>query len=228
MILVFPHEDTTHTDQGKEMEGIPNDPGWPGADSAPDASATALAVRTASRDVYPGWTIPDGGGNQGESSQRAIEAQIAAAVAGRKPLYFDPWGNEFSRAFAESYRKVLPQGIRVEARDGMLFIYRPDAVRRVLDSDPVFYRREGESDLDSIARVSRDSENGELLGYGARHLMTRPAHEVRIFKGGDLMLFFFVSSPDEKLAARIASERADDFIRAFGWPDVRFEMARVD
>ena len=56
-------------------------------------------------------------------------------------------------------------------------------------------------------------------------MMARPAYEVRLFKGDGLLLYFFVSSPDESLAIRLAMERALDFTRAFGWRDVKFVLA---
>jgi hypothetical protein len=106
----------------------------------------------------------------------------------------------------------------------MLFIYRPEAVRPILDSDPDFYLHAGESEIASIARVSESSENGELLGYGARHIAVRPCFDVRIYLGESLLLYFFVSSPDEETAARIANERTKDFYEAHGWEDLRFVM----
>lgn len=197
-----------------------------GADEEPVERAIALDVRAASQAVYSGWTIPNGDGSPGAIAQRAIEAQVSAAVTGRKPLYFDPWGEEFSDAFAQSYRKVIPSDVEVISREGMLFVYRPEAVTPILDSDPDFYRHAGESIIDSIARVSGQGMNGELLGYGARHMQENPAHEVKIYKGSDLVLYFFVSDPDEILAEKIAGERANDFIRAFGWGDVSFELTK--
>ncbi len=189
-----------------------------------DHRTVAKLARAASRDVYPGWTVPRGDGHPGEVSHRAIEAQIAAAVCGRKPLYFEPWGEGLSEAFAASYRRVIPAGVEVHAQDGMLFIYRPEAVHPILDADPAFYRRKGESDLAAIARVSAVGMNGDLLGYGARSMTVRPAHAVRIFRGSALLLYYFVSTPDEKLAARFARDRALDFVHAFGWSDVGFEL----
>jgi hypothetical protein len=130
-----------------------------GADQEPIERAIALDVRAASQAVYPGWTIPDGDESTGDGGQRAIEAQLAAAVTGRKPLYFDPWGEQFSDAFAQAYRKVIPIDVEVVSRDGMLFVFRPEAVTLILDSDPGFYRHAGESVIDSIVRVSGQGMN---------------------------------------------------------------------
>jgi|GEM_PF-1832901 len=209
------------------MAGIPIYTEGAGKDPTALAGGIARAVRAASRKVYPGWSEPQSDGDSGEVDERAIEAQIAAAALGRKPLYFEPWGEDVSRRFAAAYRKVLPAGVEVKARDGMLFIYRPEAVRPILDSDPAFYRRKGESDLASIARVSESAENGELLGYGARHTMVRPAYHVWIYRGESLLLYIFVSSPDEETAASIANERTADFAYAHGWTDLRFAMEFV-
>ncbi len=217
--IIHPDERNTHIQTGK---------GQMGQNQKPDERSIALNIRAASKDVYPGWSIPHGDGDQGESQQRAIEAQIAAAVTGRKPLYFEPWGEEFSDAFAESYRRVIPKNVEVQSRDGMLFIYQKEPVRIILDSDPEFYRPGGESDIDAIARVSANGVNGELLGYGARSILDRPAHQVRIFKGNDILMYYFVSDPDPKHAAGFAKARTLDFERAFGWDDVRFELTKVD
>ena len=206
---------------------IPNEKRQMGQDQEPDERTIALNVRAASQNVYPGWTVPDGDGGPGESQQRAIEAHVAAAVTGRKPLYFDPWGPEFSDAFADAYRKVIPEGVEVDSRDGMLFIFRPEKVSAIMDLDPEFYQKRGESLIDSISRVSASGMNGELLGYGAKDMVTRPAHEVRIFKGEDLLLYYFLSDSDPKRAATFASARAEDFVRAFGWDDVSFRLTEA-
>lgn len=210
------------------MRRLPFHPAGAAGDPASAETGIAKSVRAASRDVYAGWTEPDGGGNAGEVSQRAIEAQVAAAVTGRKPLYFEPWGEGLSEAFAEAYRQVIPPEVRVLARDGMLFVFRPEVVEAILDSDPAFYRKAGESPEDSIVRVSLSSMNGELLGYGARHILERPAHHVRIYKDNLLLLYFFVSSPDRALAERIANERTGDFYRAHGWTGLDFVMEYVE
>jgi len=207
------------------MEGIPLHPRRPGPDQAADSRTTAELVRAASRDVYSGWSVPQSDRDPGSVAERAIEAQITAASEGRKPLYYEPWGDEYVAAkFVDAYRKVLADDVVIDCRNGFLYIYRPEAVIPILDSDLGFYRRKGESDFDSIARVSEEHSNGELLGYGARSMMERPAQEVKIYKGDHLILYFFVSAPGYKEAAYFANERALDFSRAFGWEDVRYEI----
>lgn len=194
-----------------------------GADQI-DPRAIAKLARSASRHVYPEWSEPSNDGHPGEIPDRAIEAQIAAAVTGRKPLYFEHWGKGLSEAFAESYRRVLPEIVEVHARDGMLFIYRPAAVRRIMKADPAFYRAKGDADLDSIARVSAVGMNGDLLGYGARSMTERPAHAVRIFRGSTLLLYYFISTPDPASARKFAKQRALDFVQAFEWEGVGFDL----
>lgn len=54
--------------------------------------------------------------------------------------------------------------------------------------------------------------------------MEHPAHEVRNFNASRLMLYFFVSAPDYEQAGGFANEQALDFVRAFGWKDVRYEI----
>lgn len=198
------------------MAGIQVHPGGAEEDPRSFAGNIARSVRAASRSVHPGWSEPKGSGDPGEVSERAIEAQIAAAALGRKPLYFEPWGEGLSEAFAAAYRKVLPAGVSVRAKNGMLFIYRPEAVKPILQADPGFYLHPGDSLIASIARVSESAENGELLGYGARHIAVRPCFDVRIYLGESLLLYFFVSSPDEEAAARIANERTQDFTKPTG------------
>ena len=60
-----------------------------------------------------------------------MEAQISAAVTGRKPLYFEPWGKGVSEKFAAAYRVVIPADVEVHARDGNLLIYRNEVVRPI-------------------------------------------------------------------------------------------------
>ena len=71
------------------MHSIPIHPGGSEGDPAPEEAGIAQSVRTSSKDVYSGWTIPESDQNSGNVADRAIEAQIAAAVTGRKPLYFE-------------------------------------------------------------------------------------------------------------------------------------------
>lgn len=190
----------------------------------PDERRIALAVRAGSQDVHPGWTIPEGGGNPGDGTDRAIEAQIVATVTGRKPLFFDPWGSQFSDAFDESYREILPSDVEVVSREGMLFIFRPETLELAMRLDRSSRRRAGESQIDSVVRISKAGPNGHLLGYGARSMDQRPAHRVRTLKARKHILYAFVSHADPALASKFASERAVDFSRAFGWTDVDFTL----
>jgi len=47
-----------------------------------------------------------------------------------------------------------PRGSRGSPSGNNLFVFRPTAVRPILDGDPQFYRPNGEDDLAAIARVS--------------------------------------------------------------------------
>jgi hypothetical protein len=199
-----------------------------GQNQEPDDRAIAINVRAASSAVLSEWSVPESDTAPGSVADRAIEAQITAANQGRKPLYYEPWGDpDLCDQLAAEYRKVLNPSVTVESRNGFLYIFRPGEVNKILDSDPAFYRRAGESDFDSVSRVSEDHSNGELLGYGARDIMTRPAHAVKIFKGDELVLYYFVSDPDSKHAEIYAKARADDFELAFGWEDVRFTLDKM-
>ena len=216
----MPDERVTH---------IPAPPRTMGKNPEPIERSLALAIRAASQNVYAGWTTPPGSGDSqeiGDPADRASEAHIAAAATGRKPLYFDEWGDRLSHRFAWVFRKILPQNVEVHAKDGFLLIYTEAAVRPILESDPAFYLRSGDTILDAVARASRRSDNGQLLGYGALSMSESPAHEVRIFKGGSLLLYFFVSAADEALAQEIAQERSLDFFRAFGWEDLSFQLTK--
>lgn len=196
-----------------------------------DAGGIARLAEESFRSVYPGWSkSPSSGSAQGIGApqDRAVEAQIAAAALGRKPLYFDPWGEEQAELLVKSLKGKLPKGAVIDQRDGNLFVYREDVIRPIIEGDPEFYTRDGESLLDSIARVSRSGQNGELLGYGARNMLVRPAYAVTINKGDETLLYYFVSAPDEFTASKFALHRMKDFKEAFGWEDVLFSIERLD
>ena len=163
----------------------------------------AAAGRAVGRLVLSGWeTTLCGGIAQG------IEAQIAAAALGHKPLYFDPWPEEEAREFARLIRPQLPPGVEAHGRQEGLFIYRPETVRLILDADANFYRPDGEADLDAIARISHLGLNGDLLGYGAPSLWTPGAAKVTVFGREGVRFVFFVSRPE--VALKFARLRAGD------------------
>jgi hypothetical protein len=164
-------------------------------------------ARGAFREVFARW---DGQGVPADERalNQAVEAQVAAASQGHKPLYFDPWGREAASQLAEALRGKLAPGTEVHASGENLLIFQPAAVRLILDSDPAFYRPNGEDDLAAIARVSEMGENGELLGYGARNPSIAAGAKVTISNAEGYTQVFFVSNPAE--APRWAAERAAD------------------
>lgn len=87
-------------------------------------------------------------------------------------------------------------------------MYRPEAVKPILDADMPFYRPNGENDFEAILRATRDDENGELLGYGARRWSPTGGARVTIRDAAGNEQVFFVSNPAE--APHWAAERAAD------------------
>lgn len=83
----------------------------------------------------------------------------------------------------------------MRANQGGVFVYRPEIIQPILDSDPAFYRPKGEDDLASITRVSISGDNGELLGYGARNRFITHGAKVTISDECGVLFMFFVSDP---------------------------------
>lgn len=127
--------------------------------------------------------------------KRTVEAQIAAASLGYKPLYWDPWGATASAALRSYLRRALPSGTIIGADAAGLVVFQPHVVRPILDSDTAFYRPHDESDLPAVLRVSRAGMNGELLGYGARSSDASGAVRVRIFDDDGELFAVFMSDP---------------------------------
>ncbi|MFL6518731.1 MAG: hypothetical protein ACJ8NS_00765 [Chthoniobacterales bacterium] len=140
--------------------------------------------------------------------KRAVEAQIAAASLGYKPLYWDPWGEEASARLRFQLRRGLPAGTIIGTNNAGLAVFQESTVRPILDSDPAFYRPSGESDLPAVLLVSRAGFNGELLGYGARSFDTPGVVPVRIVDDDGELFASFMSAPG--VAERHARERLLD------------------
>lgn len=140
--------------------------------------------------------------------KRTVEAQIAAASLGYKPLYWDPWGEAASGLIRSHLRSALPAATIIDASDAGLLVFRRDLVGPILDSDPAFYRPHGEDDLSAIRDLSRTGQNGELLGYGARSLDAQGAVQIRIFNDDAELFAFFASDP--RVAEFHARERLLD------------------
>ena len=58
----------------EQMPVIPIHPGRTEENPGPEEARIAKAVRSASRDVYSGWTEPKGDSDPGDTAERAIEA----------------------------------------------------------------------------------------------------------------------------------------------------------
>lgn len=126
--------------------------------------------------------------------KRTIEAQIAAASLGYKPLYWDPWG-EASAPLRSALLRVLRTGAIIDASDAGLLIFQPDVITPILNSDSTFYRPHGESILSAVRKITRSANNGELLGYGARSVDAPGAVPVRIFNNEAELFALFMSDP---------------------------------
>ena len=188
------------------------------------------------RAVFPGWEGPfvRGHGEAARGSEARAEGaiqvastgQVAAAALGRKPLYFDPWSPAQSAALAMRLRRTLPRGtvVHVDESSG-LYVFRPEAVRPILDADPAFYRPQGESDIEAIVRASLAGENGDLLGYGARNWAVPQGAKVTILDRAETLFVFFVSDPDR--AEFWAAERLRDIIDYRPDLALRYEIERV-
>ncbi|MFN0079613.1 MAG: hypothetical protein ACKVY0_24380 [Prosthecobacter sp.] len=171
------------------------------------------------RRVLPGLYVESA--REGSATATGIESQITAASLGQKPLYFDPWGAE-AQAAASGLKPHLPAGTSVRAKNGILYVWRGEAVKPILDADRAFYRPNNETDFEAIVRVSETGINGELLGYGARHILHRPGVRVIIFAPDHVPVVGFVTTPEDmmsKVTARLA-----DLVQATGREDWEIEI----
>jgi hypothetical protein len=163
----------------------------------------AAAGRRVAELVFTGWAA-----SLRRRLAQGIEAQIAAAALGYKPLYFDPWPETEARRFARLMRRELPVGVCCESGPEGLFIFRPEVICPILLSDAAFYGKPAEDMLTVIRRLTRRGENGELLGYGARSLRTPGAVRVQITDPDGEIFMGFVAEPDQ--AAEAAAARGED------------------
>lgn len=165
-------------------------------------SEIGQAARAALSQVFEGWNS-----QTDWPIKRTVEAQIAAASLGYKPLYWDPWG-EASAPLRSVLRRVLRTGAIIDASDAGLLIFQPHVIKPILNSDPIFYRPHGESILSAVRETTRSANNGELLGYGARSVDARGVVPVRIFNDEAELFAFFMSDP--RVAHFYARERLLD------------------
>ena len=168
----------------------------------------ALAARGALQAVFAGWDTSPGGG-----VERAIEAQIAAAALGHKPLYFDPWDHLTASRLADELIARMPAGVQVLALPEGLLVFQPGRVRSILDANPQFYRPHDEDDEAALQRAVGTGFSGELLGYGALNLLTPHAARVTLFSAERVLFTFFVSEQAQARASAVL--RAGDIAAAF-------------
>jgi SPP1 gp7 family putative phage head morphogenesis protein len=140
-------------------------------------------------------------------------AEIAAVAGGRKPLYHELLGTEAARDAARIGRKLPGTTVAAE-REGHLIIYRPEVVKRILDSDTAFYRPNGENDEAAIWRAVMNDEQGELMGYGARTLFDPQTVSIRLFTGDGHLIAGFRAPRDA--AEILANDRGLDYARQLG------------
>jgi hypothetical protein len=182
-------------------------------------SEVGQAARAAFGKVFEGWDS-----EIDWPVKRTVEAQIAAASLGYKPLYWDPWG-QASVALRFELRRVLRTGAIIDATDAGLLIFRPEVITPILNSDLLFYRPHGESVLSAVRKVSRVGDNGELLGYGARSIDTPGAVPVQIFNAEADLFAFFKSDP--RVANLYARERLLD-IATYLEADLLYSIGSVE
>lgn len=161
--------------------------------------------------VFAGWDTSPGGG-----VERAIEAQIAAAALGHKPLYFDPWDHLTASRLADELIARMPAGVQVLALPEGLLVFQPGRVRSILDANPQFYRPHDEDDEAALQRAVGTGFSGELLGYGALNLLTPHAARVTLFSAERVLFTFFVSEQAQARASAVL--RAGDIAAAFDFP----------
>jgi hypothetical protein len=172
-------------------------------------SEIGQAARAAFGKVFEGWDA-----EADWPIKRTVEAQIAAACLGYKPLYWDPWGEEASVLFRFDLGRRLGTGATIDASANGLLIFQPAVVARILDSDPDFYRPHQENALAAVRRITGARDNGELLGYGARNVNIPGALRVRIFDDNANLFASFVSLPE--VAEFYARERLLDIATYIG------------
>jgi hypothetical protein len=166
-------------------------------------SEIGQAAREAFGKVFEGWhTEADW------PIKRTVEAQIAAASLGYKPLYWDPWARKPPLAFAFNCDVCYPPARSLVPTMPVSRSFRNRPSVPFLNSDPAFYRPSGESDLSAVLLVSRAGFNGELLGYGARSFDTPGVVPVHIFDDDGELFASFMSAPG--VAERHARERLLD------------------
>lgn len=172
-------------------------------------SEIGQAARSAFEKVFEGWDT-----EADWPIKRTVEAQIAAACLGYKPLYWDPWGEEASVLLRFELARALETAATIDASADGLLIFQPDVVGPILESDRDFYRPHQENVLTAVRRITGARDNGDLLGYGGRSVNASGAVRVRIFDDNANLFASFVSLP--QVAAFYARERLLDIATLTG------------
>lgn len=184
---------------------IANSPKTTEIEITPDEHRTDHAelqtVAQRSREAFQSGESGYHGAPVSREEARSFSAEIAAVVAGRKPLFHEQLGQELSRPLVPLLREALGDGATVEERDGHLYIFRPEAIGLTLDE---------------IHALTLTGSNGALLGYGRAHL-NQPGTEIVVVEDlSGSVLGGFHAFPDE--AEAIARARAADYSDALGIP----------
>ncbi len=138
---------------------------------------------------------------EAEAVWLGINAQITSAALGTKPLYFDSWPDP--DAVASALDKAVGRLAEVKSASEKVFVYRPEVIKGILDGNKALYRPNGENDFAAVLAATESGDNGELLGYGAKSIVQRPAVRVIILTAnGDVVLGFHVTPELEKEITR--------------------------
>lgn len=191
--------------------GIRKDGGSEAADPAAIREDIEAGFRAALGESYPEIHSPAGG------FQKGLECHIAAASLGGKPVYFDPWGEEFGAKLAFELSTSLPAGARVELADGNLFVFTDEAAQKIIDQSPDKYA--GKDLFEKIRNATATGDNGFLLGYHTLNDRIRPAVKVSLTDAKQkLFVQFYTTIENVDLAIE---ERIRDLRQ--GLPGTQFE-----
>lgn len=144
-------------------------------------------------------------------------AEIAAAVSGTKPLFHEQLSGNLA-LLSGVLQAHLPPGVVAARIPGSanevdhLVVYRPEAIARVFDSDPAFYRPNGEDDVTALRLAVESHSIGELLGYGQR-TMFEPGSVRVLFKTRGHAMAGFNTRPE--LADKLIADRRAEYQRFF-------------
>ncbi len=142
-------------------------------------------------------------------------AQVQSVLDGRKPAFLEPF-----QELVEDVYSTLPhdENIRYVAGKVEYCIYNADSVRNVLSSSA------SGAELDSIVKgLIDDSKSGVILGYGYNFLDNPRGWNVSITANGE-EISGFDAPPDITESEYYASERTEDFRRAFPDMDWSFRI----